>query len=187
MTKEKIPRNARRVFKGILWDTYQWRQRMFDGSYTTYETVKRLDKVAIIPTLKGRIMLDVEEQPTYPKTVGIFTGRVERNEKPLDAAKRELLEETGMESKDWELLTVDEAFKVTSIALNVYTFVARNCRKVANPRLEPGERITTKVVDFKAFLSLKKSKGIDPFMIDYIEKFKRSKSELKRLENALFG
>ncbi len=37
----KIPPNAKRVFKGIIFDVYQWQQKMFDGSKETFEMLKR--------------------------------------------------------------------------------------------------------------------------------------------------
>jgi len=59
-------------------------------------------------------------------------------EDALDAAKRELLEETGYESDEWNhLLTVPSN---ATIADNyAHLFVARNCRKVADLSLDTTE------------------------------------------------
>ena len=59
-------------------------------------------------------------------------------EDALDAAKRELLEETGYESDEWQhMLTIPSN---ATIADNyAHLFVARNCRKVADQSLDETE------------------------------------------------
>ena len=61
-----------------------------------------------------------------------------KSETPEEAAKRELLEETGYESDDWErLLTVPSN---ATIADNyAHIFRARNCRRVSGLHLDEGE------------------------------------------------
>ena len=46
----KIPKNAKCVFTGIVYDVYQWEETNFDGSPATFEAVKRHDSVQVIPT-----------------------------------------------------------------------------------------------------------------------------------------
>ena len=59
-------------------------------------------------------------------------------ESALDAAKRELLEETGYESDDWEfLLSVPSNATMADNYANL--FVARNCRKVSEQNLDDTE------------------------------------------------
>jgi hypothetical protein len=33
----KTPKGAKLAFRGVVFDVYQWKQRMFDGSYQTFE------------------------------------------------------------------------------------------------------------------------------------------------------
>ncbi len=65
-------------------------------------------------------------------------GGLEKGEDPLDAAKRELLEETGYEADEWRsLLTVPSN---ATIADNyAYIFMAGGCRKVSGQELDDTE------------------------------------------------
>ncbi len=59
-------------------------------------------------------------------------GMVEKGEIPLDAAKRELLEETGFESQDWMPLGSYKVDPNRGIGVR-HLFLARNAQKVAEP------------------------------------------------------
>ena len=103
-SRRRIPDTAKRVFKGKLFDIYQWPQIMFDGSTATYEGLKRTDTVNIFPVTKeGKIILGKQDQPGVKTFIGGFGGRMEEGEDPIQAAKRELLEETGLKSSEKDL------------------------------------------------------------------------------------
>lgn len=187
MPKNKIPKNAKLVFKGLMFDVYQWQQKMFDGSYVTYEAIKRQGTVVIIPTMGNKILTTIETQPNIPWTVGLIAGKIEREEKPLHSAKRELLEEAGLKSNDWELLHVHDANNSRKVDWNIYTYVARDCKKVAEPKLEPGEKIKIRMVDLSTFFKLpENAKRMDGFLVDYINKIKNSKEEQEKFKKKLF-
>lgn len=152
----KIPKGAKRVFQGIIFDVYHWQQKMFDGSTATFEMLKRPATLQIIPTVGDKILLSYEQQPTKPLTYTLLGGRQE-GEEPLITAKRELLKEAGMESEDWELLKIYQA--QTKIDWEMYLFVARNCKKVTKPKLDPGEKIEVKEVGFEKFLDIVSSEN----------------------------
>jgi ADP-ribose diphosphatase len=59
-------------------------------------------------------------------------GRIERGERAEDAAKRELLEETGYESHEWKFLS-ESVTHANAGGTTFYSFLARNCRKVTEP------------------------------------------------------
>jgi 8-oxo-dGTP pyrophosphatase MutT (NUDIX family) len=146
----KLPANAKKVFQGKIFSVYQWEQELYDGTTATFEALKRTGTIQIIPTVGDKILLSHEEQPTKPRSFTFLGGRQEENEEPLVTAKRELLEETGMQSDDWELLkTYNNEGKID---WEMYLFVARNCRKVAEPKLDGGERIDVIEVTWNEFL-----------------------------------
>lgn len=145
-----IPEQAERVFKGVIFDVYQWDQAMFDGSTARFEMLRRPGTVLVIPVMDGKIVLARESQPTMEEKYTFFGGRVEEGEEALTAAKRELREESGLASDDWELFSVDAPY--AKIDWVISTYIARNCRKVAEPTLDAGERIVSEAFDFDAFV-----------------------------------
>ena len=79
---------------------------------------------------------------TQTQTLELPGGSTDRRDAtPLEAAKRELLEETGHASDDWSLLgVVDPNPAIQSNAC--HTFLARGARKVADPQLDGGEDLS---------------------------------------------
>lgn len=154
----KIPPNAKRVFKGEIFELYQWEQKMFDGSTATFEMIKRPNTIQIIATMDGQILITREEQPDRPvREFGFYGGRGEEGEEPLDTAKRELLEESGLVSDDWELWKVYEP--AIKIDWKIYFFIARSCKPVAEPIFESGERIEMKKINFEKLIELSTSEN----------------------------
>ena len=145
-----IPAHAKRVFQGKIFDVYQWEQKLYDGSTTTFEALRRADTVEVIATVGDKIIVQRQRQPNKPEFVSLPGGRANEGEDPLAAAKRELLEETGYASDDWEL------YKVWSpsgkIDWKCYIFFARDCRLVAKPHLDGGELIDVELIMFEALL-----------------------------------
>lgn len=152
----KIPKQAKLVFKGEIFDVYQWQQEMFDGSSATFEMIKRPDTVQILPVKDGKIFGTVEEQPGMPKSFGLFGGRIDALEEPLAAAQRELLEESGFEALDWELWKTYQP--VVKMDWTIYYFIARNCRQAATPNLDNGEKIEIIKLSFDEFIERYTSK-----------------------------
>jgi len=158
-SKQPIPQHAKRVFKGAIFDVYQWEQEMFDGTKETFEKLKRPDTVVIFPVLEdGRILLTEQEQPGKERFIGAAGGRVDEGEGVLEAAKRELLEETGYEAT--EFILWDAQQPVSKIDWAVYTFVAKGMKKIADMNLDAGEKITLKPVSFDELLNLATDKNV---------------------------
>ncbi|PIU16305.1 hypothetical protein COT20_00555 [bacterium (Candidatus Gribaldobacteria) CG08_land_8_20_14_0_20_39_15] len=184
---DPIPSHAKMVFKGKIFEVWQWEQKMFDGSTTVFERLKRPNTAQVVATVGDKILLQTQQQPDktapFPSVPG---GRCDEGEEPLRAAKRELLEETGYVSDDWTLWQKQNP--VGKIQWTVYTFIARNCQKQQEPHLDPGEKITSRLIDFDEFLMLSE----DPHFYDkslvmplFRARFdEKAKAELKTL---LFG
>lgn len=66
------------------------------------------------------------------------------SEEPLEAAKRELLEETGYESSRW--ISCGAHFPNPALQSNrLHTFLALDCRKVREPELDPFEDLSVEL------------------------------------------
>ena len=111
-----IPEEAERVFQGKIYEVYQWPQKMFDGSFETFEMLRRPDTVKIIPIVTAeearslgfeasetQIIVTKQEQPRKDCFYDYPGGRMdEEDADELVAAKRELLEETGLSFRNWK-------------------------------------------------------------------------------------
>ena len=153
ISKQPIPENAKRVFSGILFDVYQWEQEQFDGSVKTFEKVRRRDTVGVLAvTTEQKIVLLEQEQPGTKPFLGTPGGIIDEDEDVFEAAKRELLEETGYVSDNWTLF--ESVQPVSKIDWAIFSFVARNCRKSAALKLDSGERIKLREVTWEEFLAV---------------------------------
>jgi ADP-ribose pyrophosphatase len=126
---------------------------MFDGSIEVFEMLKRPNTSVTIPTVQDKILVLKQQQPNWPRSrLSLPGGRCDWNEDSLEAAQRELLEETGYHSTDWKLWK--EENPVSKIEWTVFTYIARNCTKVEEPKLDAGERISPRLISFDEFLML---------------------------------
>jgi len=152
-SKQPIPDDARRVFRGVVFDVYQWEQELFDGTKTTFEKLKRPDTVVVFPVLDdGRIVLTEQEQPGKEPFIGATGGRVDEGEGILEAAKRELLEESGYEASRFHLWDAQQP--ISKIDWTVFVFIAKGLKQVADMSLDAGERIELKPVSFDEFVEI---------------------------------
>lgn len=151
---KQLSPNAKRVFKGLIFDVHHWKQELYDGSFTTFEKLKRPDTAQVIPITEDNkiIILDQQQSGFTSNCLSIAGGQIDRGESPLEAAKRELLEETGHVAKKMELWFSSQPQVKMDWA--VYTFIARGCKKVSGLNLDRGEKIKLKYVNFNEFLKI---------------------------------
>ena len=99
-----------------------------------------INVIALTPE-KRILLVEQYRHGTESFTLEIPGGAVDqRDASPLDAARRELLEETGHAADAWE----DLGFVHPNPAIQsnrCFTFLARGCRRVAEPSFDPGEDI----------------------------------------------
>lgn len=146
-----IPKNAERVFKGIIFDVYQWQQPMYDGRVATFEMLRRPDTVLILGVKGDKIIMVEDEQPHYGVKQRLPGGRNDvEGEDELACAKREMHEETGMVFKTWRL--IDAFQRAAKIEAFVYTFLATDFERQDEPHVDGGEKIKVLPMTFKEAL-----------------------------------
>ncbi len=122
----------------------------------SYYVMEFPDWVNIVPITADKQMILVEQYrhaggDTFLEVPG--GGTHGPKEDPKDAGVRELLEETGYESSEW----IYCGFHCPNPALQtnrVHTYLALNCRKVAEPNLDPFEDLIVKLVPVTEALDL---------------------------------
>lgn len=180
--------DPRKVFQGIRFSVYQWRQKMFDGSYATFEKIKRLDSVGIIAiTADKQILIGEQSQPHRDQPfIDLLGGVIDPGEDWRSAGERELREEAGAVSSHWELWFTHQAF--SSIEWKDYFVIARNCRLEEDQQLDAGELITIKQVSFGDWIQLimADSWRTQPLKTKILEELVRDPT-LTELRNLLLG
>ena len=146
-----IPDNASCVFRGVLFDVYQWQQEMFDGSHGTFEMLRRPDTIAVVAIDDdGKIIACHEEQPGgVLRQNHIIAGRVNAEDATvLAAAKRETEEEVGYRFKNWRLLEVHQP--ISKMEWFIHAFVAWGEDGKVPVRHDAGEKIIEGRADYLA-------------------------------------
>lgn len=96
--------SSKQVFKGKLLDVWLDEVRLPDGTTSTREWIKHPGACAVVPVfMDGTIML--LRQFRYPAGVTFLevpAGKIDPGEDPLETARRELLEESGIRCKQLE-------------------------------------------------------------------------------------
>lgn len=179
----KIPKGAKRVFDGILFDVYHKQIKIFDGSTKTFEFLKRIPAVSIIAVVDNKILTLTQMQALrrwYPSLPG---GMIDEGETPKHAAQRELEEETGYTTRDCKLLY--KYNEMSKIDYDDYLFLAKNCKKVSGQHLDGEEKINVHLSTFDEFLNLVKNphtaipRGMQYMMWEALLD-KNKKTELKK-------
>lgn len=140
---EQIKRLSRNlVAHGTIIDYYHDTIELPDGKKATWDLVDHKGAAAIIPVLDdGRIIMVRQYRNALDReTLEVPAGGLNGREEPtLEAAKRELSEETGFISDDLELLlSINTTVAFCNEKIDIY--VARNL-KPGNQHLDEDEYI----------------------------------------------
>lgn len=174
-----IPEQAELKFKGEVFDIYQWPQEMYDGTMATFEMIRREDTVSVIAIKDDKIVVEHQIQPHQDWFYDYPGGRHDNPvEDELDAAKRELLEETGMTFATWKLVEVRQPFSKADWF--IYTFIATDFVSQVPQKLDGGEKIELMEVTLDELNELAKLPNSKFLKRDFMRGIK-SIDELKEL------
>lgn len=98
--------SSENVFDGVLLHVYKDKIELPNGNEAVREYIKHQGAVCVVP-LTDEMEVVAVKQYRYPigrVTIEIPAGKLDAGENILDAAKRELSEETGVESADIEYM-----------------------------------------------------------------------------------
>ncbi|MFW5705279.1 MAG: NUDIX hydrolase [Nanoarchaeota archaeon] len=182
----KLPDNAKCVFKGVMFDVYQWQQEMFDGSFQTFEAIKRLPSVQIIAVTKDKkIVMQKESQPFMGTYTAIPGGRVDRGSGYEETAKNELLEETGMKAENWFLWCEKQVG--SKVIWPTYYYIAKGCELIQGIQNGEGERTETIPVSFNEFFRLAQSENFkNKQLSDMLFRIQQDEEKLHEFKSLLF-
>ncbi|PIR55028.1 hypothetical protein COU74_04830 [Candidatus Peregrinibacteria bacterium CG10_big_fil_rev_8_21_14_0_10_36_19] len=120
-----------------------------------FYVIRRPNVVTIAPLTENNevILIKQYRHGINLEAYEIPAGHVEKDENPLDAAHRELLEETGYNSK--ELIMINESYSSVGILDNKnFFYIAQNCKKTHEQNLDESEEIEVEIFKIKEAMQM---------------------------------
>ena len=125
-----------------------------NGSKKRYDRITKGngngDAVIIVPvTVDNKYVMIIESRPNILNGLAIEfpAGMVDKGEEPIEAAKRELLEETGYTCDN--IIEMEGHFQDQGCSKAIIrTFLATGCKKISNQRLDDTESIKYTEMDY---------------------------------------
>lgn len=121
--------------------------RASDGKESSFFVVENPDWVNVIALTKEKEVILIEQfrHGTEEVILELPGGMIDENEEALDAARRELLEETGFSADSFILLGKSRPNPAIQNNM-IFHFLALNCQKTNKISFDEHESVITKIV-----------------------------------------
>ena len=146
--------DSKPIFSGIFMNIVQDTVELPDGKHATREYIQHPGGVAIIAiTNDNQIVLEYQYRHAVEQIVlEIPAGKLDHKEPALEAAKRELQEETGFSSNKWTYL--GECLPCTGYSNERIVYYLAEDMKSGESNLDEGELIETTTMDIQECFNL---------------------------------
>lgn len=153
LTEEQL--DSTEVFSGKLLKVFKDNILLPNGTKSTREYIKHLGAVAIVAMdSEGRIAIEHQfRYPFHDELMEIPAGKLDyEDEDPLEAAKRELREETGITAANFDYL--GPFYPTCAYSTEVIHLYFAWDLKFGERELDDDESINVEMIDFRDLLKL---------------------------------
>jgi len=141
--------------------------RLPNGKETDFYLKAEKSPVCILALTKKKQVILVKQYRPGPdrNLLELPGGGIEKDEQPISAARRELLEETGYSGK---IRLVTKCYDCAYSTINRYCFVATDCERVTEQSLEETEFAEVKIMGLNGFRRLLRSGKMTDVEVGYL-------------------
>jgi ADP-ribose pyrophosphatase len=160
LSRETIFEKYRRGIERVIF-------RLPDNSERDFYLKKEDSSICVLALAEtGEVILAKQFRPGPKKVLlELPGGGMEKGETPEEAITRELLEETGYSGN---IKRVTQAYECGYSPMHRYCFVATDCKKVADPKLDDGEFIEVVLLSLDEFRGLLRSGEMTDIEVGYL-------------------
>lgn len=132
--------NRKEIYKSKFIEVFDDTVELPDKTiFDHYSVVKKPDVVVVVATANNKIIMIDEYKYAANAIMRVLpAGHLKTNESPIEAAKRELLEETGYSGDEFKYLGILREYPSKDLH-KVHVILAKNVRKTSDKNLDIGE------------------------------------------------
>ena len=145
----------KKLFKGKNFDVSSY-EFSISGKKVQHEIIEQNPVSSILAIENNKIIMVKQFRYPHKEALEIPAGIINKNETPLNCAKRELLEETGYSATELKYLT--RYYPLLGYdSMYIDCFIATKFKKVSEQKLDDNELITVEKIPIKKVISMIKS------------------------------